>query len=302
MPKYFFLLALFVFNDLRSQNPAFGRLAIQGQLTLQIGTPINAIGFKTQLHWVQDYFELGCGVQSKFYVSGLGPRGLFFENRLQLDAKLVWGKEQYRNPLFMHSLFNQSNKAYSLSYAYFWYWDTRHTSQRSGAWAMQLGRTFVYFENDLFAGQGRDRFRTGTLQLMYMDSLNLWSLNTRIWTGETRGAAVIEAESYPSYRGYKDLSKSLYGTSSHGILSLSYYRALSIQPIGLELGIDHELVRHFFQNKLVHDFPYIVKKNPDRNRHLPMLDTKGLPYIDSSKQNLRKPRLVFQGISGFLEN
>ena len=301
MSKYFFLFLLFCSTLSWTQSSVLGRVAVQGQITLQLGAPINALGFKTHLYWIQDFIEIGGGVQSKFYFSGLGPKGMFFENRWQLDAKLVWGGVQERNPVFMHSLFNHTGKAYSLSYAHFWYWDSRNTAQRSGAWATQLGRAFVYFENDLFAGQGRDRFRTGTLQVMFMDSLNLWSLNTRIWTGETRGAALIEAENYPSYRGYKDLSKSLYGTSSNGIFSLGYYRAGSFQPVGFELGIDHEWVRHFFQNKLVHDFPYIVKKNPERNRHLPMLDTEGLPYIDSSKQNLRKPRLVIQGIWGFVE-
>ena len=302
MFKLQFFIFLFFTNVAWTQNTGLGRLAVQGQITLQIGAPINAIGFKTHLHWIHDFIEIGAGVQSKLYFSGLGPSGLFFENRLQLDAKLVWGNTIERNPAFMHSLYNQNEKAYSLAYAHLWYWDTRNTAQRSGAWASQLGNFFIYFENDLFAGQGRDRFRTGTLQVMYMDSLNLWRLNTRIWTGETRGAQVIESEKHPSYRGYIDLSESLYGTSSNGIFSLAYYRAWSFQPIGIELGIDHEWVRHFFQNKLVHDFPYVLKKNPDRNRHLPMLDTDGLPYLGLENQKIRKVRWVVQGTWGFAEN
>ena len=301
MSKRSVFLFLFFVNVAWTQSSVLDRFLVQGQIFVQFGAPINALGFKTHLHWIHDFIEIGGGVQSKFYFSGLGPKGIFLENRLQLDAKLVWGGVQERNPIFMHSLFNHTGKAYSLAYAHFWYWDSRNTAQRSGAWATQLGRAFVYFENDLFAGQGRDRFRTGTLQVMFMDSLNLWRLNTRIWTGETHDAQVIESEKCPSYRGYKDLSESLYGTSSNGIFSLGYYRAGSFQPVGFELGIDHEWVRHFFQNKLVHDFPYVLKKNPNRNRHLPMLDTNGLPYLGLENQKIRKVRWVVQGSWGFIE-
>jgi len=198
----------------------------------------------------------------------------------------------------MNPLFQFTDKRNSLGYAYYWFLDTRETSQRSGAWLLQIDRAYVYFENDLFAGQGRDRFRTGTLQLLYMDSIQQIALNMRMWTGETRGAKVIENSTYPSSRGYKDLSNSLYGKNSSGILSVSYTRSFEFLPLSFELGIDDERIRHFFQNKLIHDFPYLLKTNPMRNRHLPMLDEHGLPYADSKTQEIRKSRLVFLGQVG----
>lgn len=269
---------------------------------MQFGVPINSVSVKTHLHYVYEHFEIGAGLQSKIFFSGLGPQGLFFENRMQVDAKLVWGRNFTRNPQFMHAMFNNSSKANSLGYAYFWYWDTRETSQRSGAWSAEIGNSFVYFENDLFAGQGRDRFRTGTLRFMYRDSLNIWSLNTRIWTGETRGAKIVESSNYKSARGYKDLSNTRYGTYSNGIFSLGYHRATNFLPIGIELGVDDERIRDLFQNKLIHDFPYFIKRNPARNRHLPMLDKDGLPFIDTSKQQIRKTKFVFQANFGFEGN
>lgn len=297
MFRVIFLFLCFVITKVSASNQP--RFVVQGQLTFKIGAPINSLGFKTHVALVHPFAELGAGVQSNFHFSGLGPRGWFFENRLQLDAKLVWGKTHFRNPVFFHAMFNNSQKRYSLSYAHYWYWDTRNTTQRSGAWASEIANVFVYFENDLFAGQGRDRFRTGTLQLMYRDSLNLWSANTLIWTGETRGAKVMKDARYLSSRGYLDLSEQLYGKSSHGIFSLSYQRAFSLQNFGVELGIDDERIRHFFQNKLVHDFPYFSKHSHLHNRHLPMLDQEGNPFIDSNSQKLRKTKWVVQGLGGW---
>lgn len=296
MNRFWLLAFAFFYAQICFANRGFG---VQAQLTLQIGRPINALGIQTNLFYYHDFFQMGAGVQSKLYFSGLGPKGMFIENRGHLSGNIAWGKNRNLNRQFMNPLFQFTDKAFSLGYAHYFFWDTRKTSQRSGAWMLQLDRTFVYFENDLFAGQGRDRFRTGTLQLMYMDSIQQIALNMLMWTGETRGAKVIENSTYPSSRGYKDLSASLYGKHSHGILSVSYARSLDFSPISVELGIDDERIRHFFQNKVIHDFPYFLKTNPMRNRHLPMLDENGLPYVDPSSQRLRKPKPIIQvGIGG----
>lgn len=292
MIRWFLFLLLLLTQQIGIAQNGFG---FQAQLTLQLGAPINAIGMQTNFFYAHNHFQLATGWQAKIYASGLGPKGLFIENRLHVSGNLSWGKNREVNRHFMNPLFQFTDKAYSLGYAHYFFWDTRETSQRSGAWLLQIDRTFIYFENDLFAGQGRDRFRTGTLQLMYMDSVQQISINMRMWTGETRGAKVIENSTYPSSRGYKDVSESLYGKHSHGILSVSYARSFDLSPINFELGIDDERIRHFFQNKLIHDFPYFLKTNPMRNRHLPMLDENGLPYVDSNTQRLRKPKLIIQG-------
>ena len=295
MIRWFLFLVLLLTQQIGIAQNGFG---FQAQLTLQLGAPINAIGMQTNFFYAHNHFQVATGWQSKFYTSGLGPKGLFLENRLHFSGNLSWGKNRYVNRPFMNPILQFTDKRNSLGYAYYWFWDTRKTSQRSGAWLLQIDRAFIYFENDLFAGQGRDRFRTGTLQLMYMDSVQQIALNMRMWTGETRGAQVIENSTYPSSRGYKDLIQSLYGTYSHGILSVSYLRGFDFSPISIELGIDNEHIRHFFQNKLIHDFPYFLKSNPMRNRHLPMLDENGLPYVDRDLQKLRRTRLVIQGSLG----
>ncbi len=292
MIRWFLFLLLLLTQQIGIAQNGFG---FQAQLTLQLGVPINAIGMQTNFFYAHNHFQIATGWQAKFYASGLGPKGLFIENRLHVSGNLSWGKNRVVNRQFMNPIFQFTDKRNSFGYAHYWFWDTRKTSQRSGAWLLQIDRTFIYFENDLFAGQGRDRFRTGTLQLMYMDSVQQIGLNMRMWTGETRGAKVIENSTYPSSRGYKDLSQSLYGKHSHCILSVSFARGFDFSPINFELGIDDERIRHFFQNKLIHDFPYFLKTNPMRNRHLPMLDENGLPYVEPNTQRLRKSNLMIQG-------
>lgn len=303
MSRTYFILILSISQWSAAQWVGqWNNLILQTKVSIQIGAPFSFIGLNSHIRYAQPHFELGVGFQSKFYYSGLGPKGSYFENRTQLDAKILWGKTTERNPLFLSSFFNQSNKDFSLSYAYFLYWDTRNTSQNSGAWSTELGKMFIYFENDLFAGQGRDRFRTGTLQFIYRDSMNLFSLNTRIWTGETRGAKAMSGDSYFANQGYKDLRDMLFGKFSNGIVSVSFFRALELTPIGIEIGIDNEKVRNIFQNKLAHDLPRSVNKNKLKNLHLPMLDQDGNPYTRKDAQMLRKPRLVAHGIIGFMEN
>lgn len=295
MIRLFFTFLLVYATQLAVSQNGFG---FQTQLSLQLGAPINAIGMQTNFFYAHNHFQFGTGWQAKCYLTGLGPKGIFLENRFHLSGNVTWGKTRETNRQFMNPIFQFTDRRNSLGYAYYWFLDTRETSQRSGAWLLQVDRTFVYFENDLFAGQGRDRFRTGTLQVMYMDSLQQLAINMRMWTGETRGAKVIENSAYPSSRGYKDLSGSLYGKHSHGILSVSYARSFDFSPISIELGIDSEHIRHFFQNKLIHDFPYFLKTNPMRNRHLPMLDENGLPYLDPKTQKLKKTKLIIQGSFG----
>jgi hypothetical protein len=291
-------ISILVFLIAAQNSSAQNGFGFQTQLVFQLGAPVNALGLNTNFFYAHNNFQVATGWQAKLYASGLGPKGMYIENRFHLSGNVSWGNNRAVNRQFMNPIFQFTDKRNSLGYAHYWYWDSRETSQRSGAWLVQIDRAYVYFENDLFAGEGRDRFRTGTLQFMYMDSVQQIGLNMRMWTGETRGAKVIENSTYPSSRGYKDLSESLYGKHSHGILSVSYARSFDFSPINIELGIDDERIRHFFQNKLIHDFPYFLKTNPMRNRHLPMLDENGLPYVDLDTQKLRRTRVFIHGSLG----
>jgi len=278
------------------QRHQFG---FQTQLVLQIGYPINKIGINLNAFWLSPFSQVNIGTQSAFYLTGLGPKGTYIENRAHFALIGLIGNETQPINQFFNPLFHQSSRSFAFGYTYLIYWDNRHTSQRSGAFGLQFQRVAMQFENDLFAGQGRDRFRTASMHLYYMDSLNIVGTNVKLWTGETRGGERIKDEKYPSKYGYKDLSKTLYGNTSHGILSFSYSRLLPFnQQIGGEIGIDDERIRHFFQNKLVHDFQFSKTNKRKHNPHYPMLQQDGSPYLFGEGDTIRKRRIVLQVIGG----
>ena len=295
--RYIIVIFCLIFGtQLYSQRHQFG---FQTQLVLQLGYPINKIGVNLNAFWLSPFSQVNIGTQSSFYLTGLGSKGNYIENRAHFGLIGLVGRENQQINQFFNPLFHQSARSFAFGYTYLIYWDNRHTSQRSGAFGLQFQRVALQFENDLFAGQGRDRFRTAMMHAYYMDSLNLAGINVKLWTGETRGGERKSDENYPSKYGYKDLSNTLYGNTSHGILSLSYSHLLPYgQQIGAELGIDDERIRHFFQNKLVHDFQFSKTNKQKHNPHYPMLQPDGNPYLFRSTDSIRKTRIVLQAVGG----
>lgn len=286
---YFFVLLLPFYTNAQSKNDLGFQLALQ----LQFGTHINKIGLGINMYWLSPYFQVNLGSTFSCYATGLGAGERFIENKAHAGIVLLAGKKRQGRNQFFSPYFHQSKHNFALGYTYLYYWDNRKTAQFSGAFSAQLYQFSIVFENDLFGGFGSDRFRTANLTLYWKDTLNLAKLNINLWTGETRGAKHITNSNYPAKNGYKDLSKNLYGKYSNGILSFGYRRALLFQQsIGIDVGIDAEQIRHFFQNVLVHDlFANTKKKN---NPHYPMLTENGMPYLFLPHQQISKPKLFFE--------
>jgi hypothetical protein len=67
-----------------------------------------------------------------------------------------------------------------------------------------------------------------------------------------------------------------YGRTSHGIFYTSGQQTFANgQVASLHLGVDSEQVRHFFQNRLVHDLILLPKKVQRNTPHYPRLDKDG---------------------------
>jgi len=67
------------------------------------------------------------------------------------------------------------------------------------------------------------------------------------------------------------------------------------QFFSISTGIDHEKIRHFFQNRVIHDMYFMPDGiNPSRNLHYPMLDTEGNPFLFLKDQLLKKPSFYLQ--------
>ncbi len=165
--------------------------------------------------------------------------------------------------------------------------DTRKTSQTTGMLAIRLNRWAFVFDNDVLAFTGEDRFRTGAFAFVYYLPRKEISLKYISFTGDQRyGKLHPPSSEYP--REYKDLSEAPYGKYSAGILCAEVnYFAKQIPYV--RFGIDDERIRHFFQNKLIHDAP-VIRNN---NVHYPPLDIYGKPKI-SFAQSLRPSRFYFE--------
>jgi hypothetical protein len=290
--KFRYVIAVLWPFFLNSQTHQFG---FQTSIILQVGTPINRIGIGLSGYWQTPFSQVNIGNQSTLYFSGYGPRQGYFENRAHLGLIGLIGKQNLRPTAYFGELHHQSSRQLAFGYSYILYWDTRGTGQTSGAFGMQIRNYSFIFENDAFGFQGRDRFRTGRLTAAYLDSTFQIQLQSIIWTGESRGGVRQVDSLYPGKFGYKDLSNTFLGRYSHGMLTIGAKHILPFhQLIGAEIGLDHERIRHFFQNRLVHDFRF-SKKNPSRmNPHYPMLQQDGTPYLFRNEQHIRKPKPVIQ--------
>ena len=192
-----------------------------------------------------------------------------------------------------NSLNHQTQSPYSLAYSYIWYFDGLNTRQRSGSWKVEIERISLTFENDLFGGQGKDRFRTGALLLSYRDSMQSVSLGVQLWTGETKGGRVFPESTNEFPNGYKDLSANYLGKTSHGIVFVGYTKkvALHVAP-SFRLGVDSERVRHLFQNKISHNLCNLPFRRTHKSVYYPMLSNEGYPVLNHSQ--IRKSKPYFQ--------
>ena len=267
------------------------------RLSASIGSHQHYYGIGAHAGLEYRSFLLTLGSDVSYRLKDLGQRNRFLESRSYLGASMVAGKYTSVRDLELGALNNYFSRENSFGYAYIIYMDKAGTSQLSGAFRGEIKRHSLMLENDFFAGQGKDRFRTATLLYRYRELLWSGHLGVRLWTGEASGLQVKEMERKGQPQRYKDLSSNPFGKTSHGILYGGVQYALGSQTLGVELGIDAEQVRHALQNQVAHASVW-HKRQASKAVVYPMLDTLGNPTFD--KMQVRSPRAYFQlSISGY---
>ena len=278
------------------------KIGSQIGLTLNFGTHVNNIGFNANVFYHDYFYQVNLGTQTKFNLSSYGKRNFFTENRIALGTVLLGGKKNNTIDFQVDALNHNTTFDYGLGFNYLWYFDEAHTSQRSGAWSIHAKKVSILFENDVFGGQARDKFRTGTIQVSYRTENVKFFTNIFLWTGETRNS-VWTIDSLPNCpNGYRCLENLPYGKTSHGILSFginsnfnNFFRdefKLNYQVFTFKTGIDSEQIRHFFQNKLSHDLIFMPKSYKRNTPHYPRLNAEGKPVF--SKKEIRPSKFYFQ--------
>lgn len=263
-------------------------------VAVQVGTHIHRVGCFVEAFWHSNQWQLSHQTHLFYHFKSFGTQKKGFEWQSQLGILRVWnGKDTLTEAFpFWHLLQNRTPYHYGIGYAIQGYWNRQKTSQMTGSINFQLADFQIITENDIFGSPASDRFRTANFSVYYQTDLYRWGFHTVLWTGNPMGATIYKGDTgYPSRYGYVNMAEAHYGNTSAGVLAVSVqtYLSNSSQLIGYQVGIDAEQVRHWFQNRLIHDLFFIPPKwNPAKNPHLPMLDTEGKPYLFLPTQKIKK--------------
>lgn len=272
----------------QGQDYTFDQAGITFGIALDLGTHYNRVGIYANCYYHFDYAQFNFNPRYYYTFKSLGSRQRGNEWQIKLGAVGAFGPLGTDENHFLSPVGNQTSRVYSVAYAYNIYLDQFRTSQRSGTIGFQLHKWSVYTENDILAGKGLDRFRTGAFHIGYdVDSSRL-GVGVKLWTGESHNdqTTIYKDSSYRNPNGYKDLSNAPYGKQSHGILHLQWQQKVDYgQELYAATGLDSEQFRHLFQNQLIHG---LFSSVPD----YPMLDRNGQPYLKKEGQ-LRKKDALF---------
>lgn len=293
MKTLLFLVVFYLPVLLLGQETRYFSIGARIGLAYSFGTHTNAFGFCANAYCGTNHIQLNVGGTYKFNFTGLGARKDFTESLMNMGFVIHGGKKTNPISIEFSSLNHQTHSPYSLAYSYNWYLDGMHTQQRSGSWKFEVACFSLTFENDLFGGQGKDRFRTGALVLSYRDSAQSFSIGAYLWTGETKGGITYSVASDDFPNGYKDLSSTYLGKTSHGIFAIAYTKRIGMYSAPtFRLGIDSERVRHIFQNKISHNLANLPLPKNYKSVYYPMLNSAGLPTLNGA--HIRRSKPYFQ--------
>ncbi len=259
-------------------------------ITMGIGSHNSLFGVNINGYYTDYFYQINLGTRISFSPRSYGDRRNFWESRSTAGLLIIGGRKDRQIDFELDGLNHQTNKNFGIGYNYIWYHDGSGTSQTSGGFGLHIQNFSMYHENDIFGGQGRDRFRTGQFHFSYRHLRHKFTAGVQLWTGESRTARLIEGEGdCDCNSGYRDLSATKFGKTSHGILYLGWRQEHAFgQNSNVRIGFDAERVRHIFQNKLIHDLGVFIKRPTP---HYPMLDENGNPTFDVSQ--VRKSKLNF---------
>lgn len=294
---------LFIFNNLSfSQFKSDPHLGFQVGGVISLGTHVNTFGLKASFYYSNYFFQANIGTLLKYNITSFGKRKHFFENRFHIGAVLLGGKKDAPIDFLIDGLNHQSTFRNAVAYNYIIYTDNKGTSQRSGAWGLHLYPVSVLFENDVFAGQAKDRFRTGDIEIRYRQEHVSFFTNFYIWTGETRHSVWNRTPKEKCPNGFRSLENLPFGKTSHGIWSVGiHYNLFPLHTLTSKIGFDSEQVRHIIQNRLTHDLILLPKKIERNTPHYPRLNKEGKPVF--TKKEARPNRFYFQtGINDVWSN
>lgn len=290
--KQFLTLLLLIPSLSWSQFTHRPSVGVQGGLVYQFGTHQHKIGGTLNLFYHDFFYQINIGNSLVYQLKSYGNTKRFWENRVHIGAILLAGKKQQQLSPLISGLQHQTPYNLGLAYNYIWYLNHVGTKQNSGAFGLHIRSFFIGMENDIFGGQGKDRFRTASLYAHYrLEQLTLFT-QVFLWTGETSGSKWIKTAGTKMPNGYRELTNLPFGNITHGIANFGMHYHLPYHQLAtVKIGIDSEQIRHQIQNRFGHDLVFAPKFIPRKTPHYPRLNSNGEPIFE--KKEKRKDRLFF---------
>ena len=263
-------------------------------LVANVGSHVTNIGLNVKGYYTDYFYQFNLGSTFYLHQHSYANRQRFWETRNTAGLVLLAGKKNREIDFYLDGLNHQTSYSYGIGYNYILYHDKVGTSQRSGGMSIHIKNFSLLHENDMFAGQAKDRFRTARVEAAYQHNDFRFATGINLWTGETSNTVWqrVNYEKCPS--GFRILEDRPYGKTSHGIAyaGITYNTPFKGQNLHLKLGADSEAIRHGIQNRFIHDLIFLPKKIERTTPHYPRLDEYGCPVFSS--EDARKTDLFLQ--------
>jgi Bacterial toxin 23 len=267
-------------------------------VVINLGTHVQKLGVQLGGFIAYHNGQLNSNIQINKSFRNIGPRTKFLE--LQWRNALLIGFEKSIINFDTLSFFN--NLSYlqlykiHIGYGFNIYKDTRGTSQNTGSIKLGYQQFGISTENDAFAFSAWDRFRTGSFTVSFNNKHFYVANNYILFTGQANLQPTILDTNYSSKYGYVNMREAKFGNISNGLATVNIGISLPyFQNINGTIGIDDERIRHFFQNKLIHDNALVHALNPKaHNPHIPMIAADGKAFIYKKYQIKKTTRIMLQ--------
>lgn len=276
---------------LTAQTFSNEKMGLSVGLGIAFGTHFQRIGLSCAGYYENKNYQINPGFRAYYNFKNIGPAKKYFELAPSIGILISYGKTDTSKNKFITPVSNQTIRKNSFGYSLNYYLNRIKTSQATGTVSLQFDKVQLICEDDLFAGGIRDEFRTGSFLAQYRDGDLQYTLNFFTgWTGR-RGNVTLDPD-YPARNGYMDMSESLYGYVSAGLISAQVqYAGHYGQIYQGNVGVDAEEVRNFFQNKLIHRLFFSPKDGRWRGgSDLPMISSDGDMYLYKKGQKVRRAK------------
>lgn len=268
-------------------------------VSFSFGTHVNRLGISLGGYFNYDFAQVNIAAKGYYDFQSYALKQKTPEIQLGIGGLVGIGRTDTIRNSFIGLTENNTSHNCAVGYSFLQYWDGQQTSQSTGILTVNAQNISVLIQNDLFGNfiQQKDRFRTGAFALEYQYNTTKIGLSSLLWTHDYAHCTIVRTEKTTKWSrfGYYHDENVKNRTASLGILSVYGRQWLPFnQELRMDVGVNSERVRNFFQNKLIHDQPMLPDKLIWRKPpHVPMITIKNEQYLYRDAQTIRPLEFYF---------